>query len=120
MARPVLPSIEDVVALPATDKAVLRGELVTLLLAVLTDPMPTSNDMAADALLDVKAAAARLGLTVGYLRHNGDRLHNELLEATGTGFVVPWGDGTVRYSAHGLAALVDWRRTQPRTRAVHA
>ena len=100
---------------PTHGSAEWHHKLVPLLVAALADPAPATP--AADVLIDAKAAAERLGITISYLRHHGDRLHGELLAATGQGFVVPWGDGTVRYSSAGLEALVAWRRSQPRTRS---
>jgi len=71
-----------------------------------------------DDVLDVVEAAGRLSMTVSHLRHQGDRLHAEFLAATGEGFIIPWSEGTVRYSASGLEALKRWRRSQPRRRSL--
>src|SRR5713226_8559809 len=55
----------------------------------------TSPNGHGDEALDVKEAARRLGVTVSYLRHEGDRLHSEMVAGTGEGFIVPWSEGTV-------------------------
>jgi hypothetical protein len=45
---------------------------------------------ATDSVLTAKEAAAALGVTVSYLRHDADRLYVEMLAATSEGFILPW------------------------------
>jgi hypothetical protein len=44
-------------------------------------------------VLSVKEAAAALGVTASYLRHQGGRFHVEMLAATADGFILPWSEG---------------------------
>jgi hypothetical protein len=115
--RPELPSVEHVDALPSESLGAFIAQLAALQArAAARLALPATTGSATDEMLDVKKAACRLGMTVSYLRHEGDRLHAEMVTATGEGFIVPWGEGTVRYSAAGIEALKRWRRSQPRIR----
>jgi hypothetical protein len=56
-------------------------------------PESRRNGMqATDSGLAAKEAAAALGVTVSYLRHDADRLYVEMLAATGEGFILPWSE----------------------------
>jgi hypothetical protein len=66
---------------------------------------------AADAVLTAKDAAKLLGVSEDMLRRRWDAWDDELRAATGEGFAIVYGEGTVRYSAAGCEALkAYWRR----------
>jgi hypothetical protein len=96
-----LPSVEDVARLSAEEKGALRGQLLALLAASLTEPTPPS-----DRALEPKEAARVLGRGVDWIRRNGTEWHEKLVQEFGIGFIMqPVQNGEVRYSAEGLELL---------------
>src|SRR5262245_56655595 len=106
VAALVLPSPEQVAALPMAEKAVVRAHLLRLLAASLTEPTPPS-----DPALAPQEAAKVVGRSVDWLRRYGPQWHQTLVTEFGIGFIMqPVVNGDVRYSLAGLELLkTSWR-----------
>jgi hypothetical protein len=96
-----LPTVEQVAGLPAEQKGVLRGQLLALLAASLTEPDPPC-----DRALRLTEAARVLDRGEDWLRRNGAEWHEKLIAEFGIGFLMqPVENGDVRYSVEGLELL---------------
>ena len=111
--RLALPTPEDVAALPMTEKAALRGQLLALLAASLTEPVP-----ATDPALTYKEAAVVLGRGEDWVRRASPGWHDTLVAEFGIGFLMqPVANGDVRYSLAGLELLKRYWRGERAGRA---
>lgn len=107
-----LPTVDEVAALPAAQKAVVRAGILALLAASLVEPTAPR-----DEALKVAEAAQSLGRGEDWLRRNGPDWHDRLVREFGIGFLMqPVENGDVRYSAEGLELLKRYWRGERRAR----
>ena len=96
-----LPSVDEVAALASEEKARLRGHLLVLLAASLTEPTAPF-----DRPLSPTEAAGTLGRSVDWVRRNAPEWHAKLVREFGIGFIMqPVDNGDIRYSADGIELL---------------
>jgi hypothetical protein len=111
-----LPSPEDVVALPSAQKAIVRAQLLALLTASLTEPVPPS-----DPALTPEEAEKVIGRKVDWLRRYGPEWHEKLVAEFGIGFIMqPVENGKCFYSLAGLELLKRYWRGERTARPVAA
>ena len=107
-----LPTPELVASLPSAQKAVLRGHLLALLAASLTEPVPPS-----DPALTPQEAKKVLGRGVDWLRRYGPEWHEKLISEFGIGFIMqPVENGNCLYSLAGLELLKRYWRGERASR----
>jgi len=110
--RVELPTPEQVARLPSAQKSVVRAQLLALLAASLTEPVPPS-----DPALKPEEAEKVLGRGVDWLRRYGPEWHERLIQEFGIGFIMqPVEHGNVLYSLAGLELLKRYWRGERASR----